>query len=283
MPHKDRAESEESSCRNGISWRIHSCRLHGQDPRCRFQCEGLTATETDISIIIPLKDEAENIEQLAEELSKVMGNTPWRWECIWVNDGSSDGSQEILENLAGKDRHHRYITFERNAGQSAAFWAGFKDAKGAILATIDGDGQNDPSDIPRLAKMVLSGQVDMANGYRASRKDSVLRKLSSIVANSFRNIVTGKTVRDVGCSTRAFRRECVEHIPHFAGMHRFLPTLVALHGYRLGEFPVRHRPRLKGKSKYSINNRLWIGLIDTFGVCWLHKRAFRYRILKRSE
>lgn len=238
--------------------------------------------DMELSVVIPVKDEAENIENLARELSWVMGEQPWSWECIWVNDGSTDGSQFILEKLAQGDIRHRYITFERNSGQSAAFWAGFREARGAVLATIDGDGQNDPRDIPRLVQLILSGQVDMANGYRINRKDSLLRKLSSRIANSFRNAVTGKTVRDVGCSTRTFRRECVECLPKFAGMHRFLPTLIALQGYRLGEFPVNHRPRLRGKSKYSIHNRLWVGLVDTLGVLWLRKRVFNYSVRKRS-
>ncbi len=236
----------------------------------------------DLSVIIPVKDEAENILDLARELSETMDAHAWAWECIWVNDGSSDDSQSILDGLVQQDSRHRYVAFESNAGQSAALWAGFKEARGAILATIDGDGQNDPRDIPRLVHMITSGQVDMANGYRIRRQDSLTRKVSSWVANAFRNAVTGRTVRDVGCSTRAFKRECFECLPHFAGMHRFLPTLIALQGFRLGEYPVNHRPRLRGRSKYNISNRLWVGLLDTMGVFWLRKRAFRRVPLRRS-
>lgn len=236
----------------------------------------------DLSVIIPVKDEAENIQDLAGELSEVMGAHAWNWECLWINDGSGDDTQSILDELVRRDSRHRYIAFESSAGQSAAFWAGFKEAGGAILATIDGDGQNDPRDIPCLVNMISSGQVDMANGYRMRRQDSLARKVSSWVANAFRNAVTGRTVRDVGCSTRAFKRECVACLPLFAGMHRFLPTLVALQGYRLGEYPVNHRPRLRGKSKYNIRNRLWVGLLDTMGVFWLRKRAFRRVPLRKS-
>ncbi|NLI81010.1 MAG: glycosyltransferase family 2 protein [Deltaproteobacteria bacterium] len=240
------------------------------------------AFDVNVSIIIPVKDEAENIRELAAELSAVLDGCSWQWECIWVNDGSTDGTQEVLERVVRDDPRHRFLTFESNAGQSAAFWAGFREARGAILATLDGDGQNDPSDIPGLVRMVMDGHVDMANGYRVRRKDSLLRKVASVVANGFRNAVTGRTVRDVGCSCRAFRRECVECLPRFAGMHRFLPTLAGLEGFRLGEFPVRHRPRLRGKTKYGINDRLWVGLLDTMGVWWLRKRAFRYRVVRRS-
>lgn len=238
---------------------------------------------TEVSIVIPIKNEAENIEPLAEELTTVLGRQSWSWECIWVDDGSTDQSLSILQRLAKADPRHRYISFEHNAGQSAAFWAGFKESKGAILATIDGDGQNDPADIPRLVEMIHSGQTDMANGYRVKRQDRFLRKLASRIANGFRNLITGKTVGDVGCSTRAFRRECVAYLPKFAGMHRFLPTLVAMQGFRLIETPVSHRPRLRGHTKYSINDRLWVGLADTFGVLWLQKRGFHFTVAEKSD
>lgn len=236
----------------------------------------------DVSIVIPVKNEEDNIEVLAREVSASMEQQPWTWECLWVDDGSTDRTLSILEKVAGADPHHRFISFERNSGQSAAFRAGFTESRGAILATIDGDGQNDPSDIPRLVAIVQSGEMAMANGYRARRQDDLARKLASRIANGFRNFVTGRTVRDVGCSTRAFRRECVDRLPNFKGMHRFLPTLVAMQGFTLGELPVNHRPRLRGASKYTINNRLWVGLLDTLGILWLRKRAFHYTIARRS-
>lgn len=236
----------------------------------------------EVSIIVPVKDEAENIKSLAQELTAVMDGQSYGWECIWVDDGSTDGTLSILATLAESDPRHRFLSFERNAGQSAALHAGFTKARGNVLATIDGDGQNDPGDLPGLIEMVRSGRTDMANGYRARRHDSWIRKISSKTANAIRNRVTGKTVRDVGCSTRAFRRECAAHLPLFAGMHRFLPTLVALQGWRLAETPVNHRPRLRGESKYGMHNRLWVGLADLLGVFWLKKRAFAYRIARES-
>lgn len=237
----------------------------------------------DVSIIVPVKDEAENVEILAEELTSVMDLQQWSWECIWIDDGSTDGTLSILEQIASANPNHRYISFERNAGQSAAFTAGFREAKGTFLATLDGDGQNDPRDIPALVELVRSGQTDMANGYRNKRQDDIVRKISSRIANAFRNWITGKTVRDVGCSARAFRSECVAGLPQFAGMHRFLPTLIASQGFAISELPVNHRPRMRGVSKYSINNRLWVGLLDLFGVFWLRKRAFRYKVVRRSS
>ncbi|MCK8603847.1 glycosyltransferase family 2 protein [Desulfoferrobacter suflitae] len=235
-----------------------------------------------LSVVIPIKDEAENIELLAEQLNAALGSELWSWECIWVDDGSCDESLAILERLVGRDSRHRYLSFAANAGQSAAFWAGFKAAKGAFIATIDGDGQNDPADIPGLMAKIQGGSMDMINGYRARRKDTFIRKVASRIANAFRNFVTGNTVSDVGCSTRVFKRQCIESLPKFKGMHRFLPTLVAMQGFTLAEVAVNHRPRQRGKTKYSINNRLWVGLMDTFGVLWLQKRSFTYRVRKHS-
>jgi dolichol-phosphate mannosyltransferase len=243
----------------------------------------LNEQRIEVSIIIPIKDEADNIEPLASELSKVMGRQAWTWECLWVDDGSTDRSLSILQHLSQADPRHRFLSFQHNTGQSAALWAGFAAARGGIFATMDGDGQNDPADLPPLVDAIRSGQTDMANGYRKKRKDTLARRISSWIANRFRTWTTGRSVRDVGCSTRAFRRECVEALPRFAGMHRFLPTLVIMEGFRLQELPVNHRPRLRGNSKYSIGNRLWVGLWDTFGVLWLRKRGFRYCIKARSD
>ncbi len=237
----------------------------------------------DISMVIPVKDEEDNILSLAREVGSVMEREFAEWECIWVDDGSSDGTLELLQKLARENPRHRYISFEQNGGQSAALWAGFSEASAPIIATIDGDGQNDPADIPALFRTVASGEADMANGYRARRQDDLKRKISSLLGNGFRTWLTGKTVRDAGCSTRVFRRECIESAPRFTGMHRFLPTLAAMQGFRLTETPVNHRPRVKGSSKYSISNRLWVSLLDIFGLFWLKKRALRYTIRMRSD
>lgn len=242
--------------------------------------------ECVLSVIIPVKDEAENIPILAEELETALSLVSWRYEILWIDDGSSDGSREILDALCETNELHRVIRLKQNVGQSAALWVGFQQSQGAILATLDGDGQNDPCDIPLLVEKVLSGEVDMANGYRRERRDTFHRIIASRIANGFRNWLTGKTVRDVGCSIRAFRRECVQHLPLFRGMHRFIPTLVTMQGYTIGEWPVNHRPRQRGKTKYTINNRLWVGLMDAFGVLWLKKRNVFLKLrqsLKNSD
>ena len=167
--------------------------------------------------------------------------------------------------------------------KSAALWAGFEASRGRILATLDGDGQNDPADLPILYQRLSAGDVDYINGYRRKRKDRWVRRIASKIANGFRNITTGRTVRDVGCSTRVFKRQCVARLPLFAGMHRFLPNFVAMYGYRIAEMPVNHRPRVGGNSKYTIGNRLWVGLYDLIGVAWFKRRAFHCRIKSQSS
>ncbi len=225
-----------------------------------------------VSIIIPVKDEVGSIPILAEEIEQVMERQPWSYECIWIDDGSTDGSFAALMKLAQSKKQHRVIQFAQNFGQSAAMAAGFRMASGEVLVTLDSDLQNDPRDIPLLLKKVFDGEADMVNGRRRKRRDNWIRKISSRIANGFRNWLTHSQVSDVGCSLRAFRRECVQKVPVFKGMHRFLPTLVELYGYKITETPVRHRERRLGRTKYGINNRLWVGLADTFAVRWMQRR-----------
>jgi dolichol-phosphate mannosyltransferase len=241
----------------------------------------------DISVIVPVKDEEENISILAGEIDAAMAKLNFSWECLWVDDGSTDDTLVKIKEIGKTNPRHRYLSLERNFGQSAAMAAGFKYAHGPILVTLDGDGQNDPADIPMLVNRLISERADMVNGRRKKREDSMIRKLSSRIGNGFRNWATGENVRDVGCSLRAFRRPCVEDVTVFKGMHRFLPTLVRIAGYgRIIEIPVNHRPRERGKTKYGIGNRLWVGLADTLAVRWMQARMvfpkIKEDILNRS-
>lgn len=236
-----------------------------------------------LSLVIPVRDEEGNIEILAREVGTAMDRQPEPWECIWVDDGSSDRTLPLLRGIRASDGRHRHICLEKGEGKSAALWAGFRAAKAPILATLDGDGQDDPADILPLVELVRGGQADMVTGYRASRKDKLLRRLSSRTANAFRKRILGDPFRDVGCGTKVIERGCLANLPQFKGMHRFLPTLVAMNGFRVVEVPVRHRPRLRGQSKYNIRNRLWVGLLDTFGVLWLKRRAFHCTVSIGSE
>ena len=227
----------------------------------------------DVSIIIPVKDESENVPILADEVSKAMTQTQFSWECLWVDDGSTDTTLTEIIKVCEKDTRQRYISLTKNFGQSAAMAMGFKRALGRILVTLDGDGQNDPADIPMLVNQLINQRADMVNGWRKNRADTVLRKISSRIGNGFRNKLTKENVRDVGCSIRAINSECVAEIPVFKGMHRFIPTLVRISGFKnIIEVPVNHRPRERGKTKYGIQNRLWVGLADTLAVCWMQSR-----------
>ena len=244
------------------------------DPASRYWTVEPPPPSLDVSCVVPVKDEAENVAALAAEIAAAMEPSSRSWECVWVDDGSTDGTGEVLARLCAGDPRHRALRLQRNFGQSAAMAAGFSSARGELFVTLDGDGQNDPRDVPGMIALLLDRDADVVNGWRQAREDSLVRRLSSRVANRFRNWLTGEDVRDVGCSLRVFRRDAVRHLFVFRGMHRFLPTLARLNGAaRILEVPVHHRPRLRGKTKYGINNRLWVGLADTFAVHWLQRRA----------
>lgn len=228
-----------------------------------------------VSVIIPAKDEAESIPVLAREVEAIMDGTGLTWECVWIDDGSTDGTLEILRALRRRRPEHHYLSLAGNHGQSAALVAGFAAARGGLFITLDADLQNDPSDIPRLLAVLDGGEADMVNAVRSERHDSRVRLLSSRIANGFRNWLTHEKVTDVGCSLRAFRADCVRDIPSFRGLHRFLPTFARMRGYRIMEIPVGHRERRFGVTKYGIGNRLWVGIADTLGVRWLQGRYVR--------
>jgi len=170
------------------------------------------------------------------------------------------------------------LHFDRNHGQSAAFDAGFKHATGAIVATLDGDLQNDPADIATL--LPYSRNYDVVCGWRKDRHDSMVRKVSSRIANAVRSVITGDRVHDTGCSLKLFRRCVVERLQLFTGMHRFFPALALMHGFTVTEVPVRHRPRTHGISKYGVGNRLFKSLYDLMAVRWMQTRVLRYHITK---
>jgi glycosyltransferase involved in cell wall biosynthesis len=227
----------------------------------------------ELSIVIPVRDEVDNVSRLAEEIDAAFANFPERWECIWVDDGSDDGTLPALKLLHGRSPAHQYVALANSAGQSAALSVGIEHARGLVIATLDGDLQNDPAELPRLIRMLDRGTADMVTGVRTGRRDDLMRRVSSKIANSFRNAITGDHIQDVGCSLRAFYRECVVDVPVFNGMHRFLPSLVRMHGFTVIEVPVGHRPRRFGRTKYGVNNRLWRGIADCLAVRWMQARA----------
>ncbi len=228
-----------------------------------------------LSIVIPVHDEVENLEELHHELSEALKSLEDSAEVILVDDGSRDGSLAKIRELAARDPRVRAVALAGNHGQTAALEAGFAKVRGEITVTLDADLQNDPADIPRL--LALLDRADVVNGIRTERHDSWVRKLSSRVGNGFRNWMTGESVTDVGCSLRAMRTAYLRRVKLFRGMHRFLPTLLRIEGARLVEIPVAHHPRRHGRSKYGIGNRLFVGIVDVFAVRWMQRRAMRYQ------
>lgn len=228
-----------------------------------------------LSVIVPVYNEAENVPILQSELTKALKEIDH--EIIFVDDGSTDGTGDLIRG----DSRVRVIRFEQNAGQSAAVWAGLEAASGDVLVLIDGDLQNDPADIPKLLKELGDG-ADLICGYRLKRKDTLLKRITSRIANTVRSRFAGDGIRDTGCTLKAMRRTCLGALVPFKGMHRFIPALVKGAGYRLVEVPVSHRPRRFGHSKYGLGNRAIRATIDMFGVRWLLSRRLNYR-LKRDE
>jgi len=225
----------------------------------------------ELSIVVPVYNEQENIALLQSELTAVLAGTSH--EIIFVDDGSSDQTAQKVSPSSAV----RVIRFEHNRGQSAAIHAGAQAARGLIVVFIDGDLQNDPADIPRLLAEIARG-ADLVCGYRAKRKDTVTKRLTSRIANFVRSRFTKDGVRDTGCTLKAMRRECVSTLLPFKGMHRFIPALVKGAGYRLVEIPVNHRPRRFGESKYGFGSRALRATVDMFGVRWLLSRQLKYKI-----
>ena len=232
-----------------------------------------------VSVMIPVYNEEESLETLHRELDAALASIAGGAEIVFVDDGSKDRSLAVLREIAAKDPRVRVVVLDGNHGQTAAFAAGFDAVRGEITVTLDADLQNDPADIPRLvAKMDAEG-ADVVNGVRMKRRDSWVRLVSSRVANRARNWVTNESVTDVGCSLRAMRTEYVKRVRLFRNMHRFLPTLLRMEGAtKIVEMPVAHRERRYGVSKYGIGNRLWVGIVDLFGVRWMQARHFRVRV-----
>lgn len=231
-----------------------------------------------LSVVVPACDEEASLRTLHAEIAAALAGLERPWELVWVDDGSTDGTLAVMRELAAADPRVRVVALEGNHGQTAALEAGFHRARGEVLATLDADLQNDPADLPRL--LAALDRADVVNGVRQGRRDGWVRRVSSRIANGFRNWATGESVTDVGCSLRVMRADYVRRIKLFRGLHRFLPTLLRMEGARVIELPVSHRPRRHGRSKYGIGNRLFAGLHDVFAVRWMQSRVLRYRVVE---
>ena len=230
-----------------------------------------------VSIVIPCFNEQDNIVALAAEVATACSGHDF--EIVVVDDASSDASVERLRDArATLGERLRIISHAANQGQSASVCTGIDHARGSVIATLDGDGQNDPADIPRLLEALTRStpaEALIVCGYRRKRRDTWVKRLSSRIANAVRAAVLGDDTPDTGCGLKVFRKELFQGLPRFNHMHRFLPALVRRAGGVSLSVEVNHRPRLHGQSKYGIGNRLWVGIVDLLGVMWLQRRGFR--------
>lgn len=227
-----------------------------------------------LSVVIPVYNEEENIRPLVERLSFALAGWTGSFEILFVDDGSTDSTLDCLKQAQEANPRIRLARFRRNLGQTAAMAAGFRLARGSAVVTLDGDLQNDPAEIPRLVGLLKDW--DVVCGIRVRREDGWWKRLSSRIGNGFRNWATGDDIVDTGCTFKAYRRECVERLELYRGMHRFLPTLLKMRGCRVTQLPVSHHPRLRGKTKYGTWRRLMKGLGDVWAVRWMKKNRIDY-------
>jgi glycosyltransferase involved in cell wall biosynthesis len=234
---------------------------------------------TDISVVVPVYNEEENLPVLIPQIVKVLKALGKTYEMIFVDDGSKDHSRRLLKEMVLQYPQMRILGFKKNCGETAAGAAGLKEARGGIVITIDADLQNDPEDIPRMLDYLK--EYDMVTGWRQKREDSWVKRITSKIANGIRNSLSGEEIQDSGCTFRAYKRECLQEIKLYKGMHRFLPTLVKMEGYRVIEIPIAHHPRKFGVSKYTTWNRMWRAFIDLLAVKWMKSRHIHYEIEER--
>jgi glycosyltransferase involved in cell wall biosynthesis len=267
----------------GIVGRFHVHGLVSDDVRGResvlLRDAGRVRAPSDaieLSIVVPVYNEVDNVEPLVAETLAELRRLGRPFEILLVDDGSTDGTTEKIAAAARRDSEVRGLHFKANRGQTAAFDAGFKNALGAIVVTMDADLQNDPHDIPALLA-ALDGNA-AAVGYRATRRDTWVRRASSKIANAVRNRISGDDIIDTGCSLKAFRAEALRPIKLYTGMHRFLPTLIRIEGGRVAQIPVGHRPRTAGSSKYGVWNRVFRSFVDLLAVRWMTSRRLGYEV-----
>ena len=236
----------------------------------------------ELSFVIPCHNEQDNLRPLVTAIREAVEPLQRGYEIVLVDDCSSDSTWTLLGNLAAADARIRGLRFAKNAGQSAAMWAGLKIARGRVFVTLDADLQNDPRDLPLFLEALK--HFDCVCGSRVaarSQGDGFLRIASSRIANWVRNKLSGETISDAGCCFRAFKRECVADLKFFKGMHRFLPTLIKIEEFTVTEIPIRHNPRTAGLAHYGVWNRLFASFYDLLAVRWMKKRMFRYQIADR--
>jgi dolichol-phosphate mannosyltransferase len=239
-------------------------------------------SELDLSVVFPVYNEEENIPLLLREIAAALEGRGWTYEIVAVDDGSKDRSLDVLRENVAVYPMLRVLALAKNSGQTAALDAAWRSAHGRLVVSLDADLQNDPADIPRMMEKLEETGSDMVIGVRVNRMDTFSRRLQSKIGNGVRNWITGDRITDTGCSLKLVKKEAVDHVRLFTGMHRFLPTLVRYAGYRVVEMPVNHRVRRFGESKYGAMNRAFRGLADCFAVRWMGTRMLRYSVQQVS-
>jgi glycosyltransferase involved in cell wall biosynthesis len=232
----------------------------------------------DISVVVPVYNEIDNLESLVDRLRATLDRVGLTWELLAVDDGSTDGSGERLDEIAKAEQRVRVLHFKQNCGQSAGLDAGFKHARGRLTALLDADLQTYPEDLPKLIEMLEAEKVDAVVGIRAERHDSGWKRFSSRFANGVRNRLTREDIQDTGCPIKVFRAEAIQSVKIFTGMHRFLPTLLRMEGFAVKQVPVRHTDRTAGTSKYGTWDRAFSGLRDALAVRWMQDRRMTWKL-----
>ena len=242
----------------------------------------MNSTDPAVSVVVPVRNEAGNIAPLVSEIAAALEGQ-WRFEVVYVNDGSSDGTADELNRLSGLHPWLRQVRHKQSCGQSSAVRTGVASARAPLVVTLDGDGQNDPAFIPAMIRLLeAEPRIGLVAGQRVGRKATGFKKLQSRIANAVRGAVLRDGTRDTGCGLKAFRRDVFLALPYFDGLHRFLPALVKRDGFTIGYVDVVDRPRGSGVSNYGLWDRLWVGILDLAGVWWLIRRKKRVPEISES-
>ena len=241
----------------------------------------MDVSRKNLSVVFPVHNEADSLGELLSRLLPVLKGLNQSYEVIFVDDASTDRSWEVMKELRANNPHVRVIRFRKNCGESAALEAGFKATRGDVVVAMDADLQSDPKDIPGLLEKLK--EYDVAWGLRAERKDEWLRSLMSWGGNTLRQVIMGDNARDAGSPLRVMRREVVQKVKLFKGLHRFYPTLCRMEGFKVIEIPISHFPRKFGESKYNIRNRLFKFLVDLLAVKWMQNRRIDYEVVEELD